>query len=176
MPDTTAIMPTAGQRDRGSVTEPACAAGAAEDAETAGDARLSMPRWLAGPRHVISMALVAAGYGATWAAAVAGHGHLGRVAAAQIGLATCMMICALSGSLLSPACPVIIDGLPRPGTPRRYHRLSALAFVTGCMLGLPAGGAALGAGWATTLLTTLAGACAVASIASQRLGRPATSR
>jgi uncharacterized protein (DUF2336 family) len=43
--------------------------------------------------------------------------------------------------------------------------------VTGCILGPPVVGAALGADWGTTLLTTLAVACAVASIAAHRLDR-----
>jgi hypothetical protein len=130
-----------------------------------------MLRWLADRRRVTGMALAAAGYAAILAAAIAGSGHLGRVAAAQIGFATSMIICATGEALLSPACPVIVDDRSLRGSPGRYQRLGTFAFVTGCMLGLLAGGAALGASWGTTLLSTLAGACAFASIAAQRLGR-----
>jgi hypothetical protein len=170
MPIITAITQTTRGRGSRSVTEPARAAGAAQ---------LPTLRWLADRRRVISMALAAAGYAATFAAAVAGSGHLGRVAAAQIGFAASMIILAVGEALLSPACPVIIDDRSLPATPGRYKRLGSFAFVAGCMLGLPASGAALGASWGTTVLTTLAGACAFASIAAQRLGRhlaPGTSR
>jgi hypothetical protein len=162
MPIITAI--TQSTRGRGSrpVTEPARAAPGAQ---------MPMRRWLAGRRRVISTGLAAAGYAATFAAAVAGSGHLGRVAAAQIGFATSMIICATAEALLPAACPVIVADRSRPGTQGRWKRLGTLAAVTACMLGLPAGGAALGASWGTTLLTTLAGACALASIAAQRLGR-----
>jgi hypothetical protein len=129
-----------------------------------------MLRRLAGPRRVISLALTAAGYAATFAAAIAGSGHLGRVAAAQIGIATCMIICATAEALLPAAGPVTAADRSRPGTAGRGKRLGSLAAVTACMLGLPAGGAALGASWGTTLLTTFAGACALATIAVQRLG------
>jgi hypothetical protein len=158
----TAIMQTTYGRGTRSVSEPARAAGGAQ---------LPKLRWLAGRRRVISMALAAAGYAAIFAAAVAGSGRLGRVAAAQIGFAAIMIIFAMGEALLSPACPVIIDDRSRPGAPSRCKRLGTFAFVAGCMLGLPAGGAALGASWGTTLLTTLAGACAFTSIAAQRLGR-----
>jgi hypothetical protein len=162
MPIITAIMQTTGGRGSRPVTEPA---------RTGRGSQLPMLRWLADRRRVISMALAAGGYAATFAAAAAGSGHLGRVAAAQIGIATSMTILAMGEGLRSPACPVITDDRSLPGTPGRYRRLGTFAFVTGCMLGLPAGGAALGASWGTTLLTTLAGACAFASIAAQRLGR-----
>jgi hypothetical protein len=162
MPIITEITQSTHGRGSRSVTEPARAAAGAQ---------LPMLRWLADRRRVIGIGLAAAGYAAIFAAAVAGRGHLGRVAAAQIGLATSMIIFAMGEALLSPACPVIIDDRARPGTPGRCRRLGTFAAVTACMLGLPAGGAALGASWGTTLLTTLAGACAFASIAAQRLGR-----
>ena len=58
------------------------------------------------------------------------------------------------------------------GAIARHRRFGALAFVAiAIMLGSAAGGAALGAGWATSVFTTVALGCAAASIATRRLGR-----
>ncbi len=138
-------------------------------ARAVGGTRLLMLRWLAGRRRVTGVALVAAGWAATFAAVIAGH-HLGRGAAVQIIFAATMITWAMGETLLSPGVPVIIDERARPGA-GRYNRLGTVALVTGCLLGPSAGGAALGADWATSLLSSLAVACAVASIAAHRLGR-----
>jgi hypothetical protein len=140
--------------------------------------QLLMLRWLVGRPCVTGLALAAAGWAATVAAVIVGS-HLGRGAALQIIFAATMSTAAIGETLLSPALPVIIDHQAPPVASGRYHRLGRLALVTGCILGPPVGGAALGADWGTTVLTTLAVACAVASIAAHRLGRqlaPGTSR
>ncbi len=86
----------------------------------------------------------------------------------QVIFAATMTTCAMGEALLSRA---ITDDRSPPDTAGRYKRLGTSAFVTGCMVGPPAGGAALGADWDTSLLTTLAVASAVASIAVHRMGR-----
>ena len=134
-------------------------------------AQLLMLRWLADRRRVIGVALATAGLAATFAAETDGSGHPGSAAAAQIVFAATMVISALGEALLSPALPVIIDDPASPGAAGRLKKLGTIALVTGCLLVLPAGGAALGADWRTSLLTTLAVASALASIAAQRLGR-----
>ncbi len=129
-----------------------------------------MVRWLASRPRVTGAVLAAAGWAATLAAVIAGR-HLGRGAAVQIIFAATMITFAMAETLLSPASPVIIDDRTRPAAAGRYNRLGTAALITGCMLGPPAGGTALGAGWATSLLTSLAVACALASIAVRRPGR-----
>lgn len=143
-----------------------------EPAHAATGAQLLMRRLLAVRRRVTSVALAAAGSAATFAAAAASSGHLGRGAAAQIGFAATMIIFAMGEALLSPALSAIIDDRAPPGAAGRHNRLGTSALVTGCLLVLPAGGAALGASWGTSLLTTLAVASALASMAVQRRGRP----
>lgn len=161
MPIIAATRQTTSGRGSRPVTEPARAVGGAQ---------LLMLRWLAGRRRVTGVALAAAGWAATLAAAIVSS-QPSRGAAVQIVFAATMTTCAMSETLLSPAFPVITDDRAPPGAAGRYKRLSTLALVTGCMLGPPAGGAALGADWRTSLLTTLAVACALASIAAHRLGR-----
>ena len=138
-------------------------------ARAVGGTRLLMLGWLAGRPRVTGVGLVAAGWAATFAAVIAGH-HLDRGAAVQIIFAATMITWAMGETLLCPAVPVIIDERAPPGA-GRYSRLGTVALVAGCLLGPSAGGAALGADWATSLLSSLAGACAVASIAAHRLGR-----
>jgi hypothetical protein len=133
-------------------------------------ARLLTLRWLAGRPRVTGVALAAAGWAAIFAAVIVSS-HLGRGAAVQIIFASTMITCAMAGTLLSPALPVIIDNRFPRAAAGRCNRLGTLAVVTGCMLAEPAGGAALGADWRTSLLTTLAVACAAASIAAHRLDR-----
>jgi len=76
-------------------------------------------------------------------------------------------------ALRSPACPVIIDDRAPSGAARRRKRLGTFALAAGALLAPSAGGAALGAGWGTSLLTALAMAGAVASITATRPGRQA---
>jgi hypothetical protein len=142
----------------------------AQAARTAKSAQLPMPRWLADRPRVTGLTLVAAGWAATVAAVMVGS-QLGRGAAALVIFAATMSTAALGQTLLSPARPVIIDDQAPSGVSGRYHRPGTLALVTGCILGPLVGGAALGADWATTLLTTLAVTCAVVGIAARRLGR-----
>jgi hypothetical protein len=119
-------------------------------------------------RHVTGVALAASGYAAT-SAAVISSGPLSRGAAVQVLFAATMIVCALSETLLSPAVRMITGDRARPGPAGRGRsRLGTCALVTGCLLGPSAGGAALGAGWGTSLLTALAVACALAGIATQR--------
>jgi len=120
--------------------------------------------------RVTGVALAAAGWAATLAAVIAGS-HLGRGAAVQIIFAATMSTWAMCETLLSPALPGVIDDRVPPGAAGRYKGLGTLAVVSGCILGPLVGRAALGAGWGTTLLTTVAAACAVASIAAGRLAR-----
>jgi hypothetical protein len=138
-------------------------------AHAAGGTQLLPLRWLAGRPRVTALALAAAGWAAALAAVI--NGSLGRGAAAQIIFAATMVTAATGEALLSPASPVIIDDLAPPAAAGRYTRLGTLAVSTGCLLGPPVGGAALGTEWSTSLLATLAVACAVASIAARRLGR-----
>jgi hypothetical protein len=119
-------------------------------------------------RRVTGVALVAAGYAATSAAVVA-SGPLSRAAAVQVLFAATMIVCALSETLLSPAVPVVTgDRAWHGGAGRARARLGTCALAVGCLLGPSAGGAALGAGWCSSLLTTLAVACALTGIATQR--------
>jgi hypothetical protein len=126
--------------------------------------------WPAARWRVTSGALAAAAWAATCAAVIVGS-HLGRGGVVQIVLAATMVIFAVGESLLSPSLPAIVDDPAPPAVAGLHNRPGILAFATGCMLGPAAGGAALGAGWATSLLTTAAAACALASIATHRLGR-----
>jgi hypothetical protein len=142
-------------------------------APAAGGARLLMPRWLAGLRRVAGLAL-AAGWAATLAAVIVGS-HLSRGTATQIIFAAVMSTAALGEMLFGPAAQVIIEDRAAPGAAGRSRRLGTVAVVTGCLLGPLACGAALGADWGTSLLTTLAVACALASMAAHRLVRPARS-
>ena len=162
MPIIAATRPTTSGWGSRPVTEPARAVRGAQ---------LLMLRWLADRRRVIGVALATAGLAATFAAETDGSGHPGSAAAAQIVFAATMIVSALGEALLSPALPVIIDDPAPPGAASRHPRLGTIALVTGCLLVLPAGGAALGADWRTSLLTTLAVASALASIAAQRLRR-----
>jgi hypothetical protein len=134
-------------------------------ARASGPARVFLLRWPVGPRRVTGVTLAAAGCAATWAAVIAG-GHLGRGAAVQVLFAAAMIVCALGETLLAPAVPVISGDRARPGAAGHRNRPGSCAVVGGCLLGPAAGGAALGAGWATSLLTTLAVACALAGIAA----------
>jgi hypothetical protein len=119
-------------------------------------------------RRGTGVALAASGYAAT-SAAVISSGPLSRGAALQVLFAATMIVCALSETLLSPSARVITGDRARPGVAGRGRsRLATCALVTGCLLGPAAGGAALGAGWRTSLLTALAVACALAGIATQR--------
>jgi hypothetical protein len=143
-------------------------------APAAWGARLLMLRWLAGLRRVAGLALAAAGWAATLAAVIVGS-HLSRGTATQIIFAATMSTAALSETLLGPAAPVLIEHRAGPGAAGRSYRLGTVAVVTGCMLGPLAAGAALGADWSASLLTTLALACALASMAAHRLVRLARS-
>jgi hypothetical protein len=133
-------------------------------------AQLRVLRWLA-DRHRATSAALAAAAGAATCAAVIADSHLGRGAAVQIALAATMVMFAMGESLLSAAWPGIADDPAPLSVTGHYNRLGTLAFIAGCMLGPAVSGAALGAGWGTSLLTTLAVACALASIAAHRLGR-----
>src|SRR5215472_2118200 len=115
------------------------------------------------PRSVC-VVLAAVAWGATTAAVIAG-GDLGRGAAIQIVLAASLATAALSEALLSPA-------LSRAGqaTAAGRHNWPGAVAIFAVLLGLAAG-AALGAGWRTSLFTTLALACAAASIVAYRPGR-----
>jgi hypothetical protein len=139
-------------------------------------AQVGVLRWLAGRRRATSAALVAVAWAATCAAVIAG-GHLGRGGAVQIALAAAMVIVAAGESMLSPARPVIVDDPVPPAVTGPDNRPGTLALTAGGMLGPAVVAAALGAGWGTSLLTTLAVACALASIAVRRSGRhrPVTS-
>jgi hypothetical protein len=131
----------------------------------AGRVRVLSPPSPAVRRRVTGVALAAAGYAATSAAVIA-SGPLSRGAAVQVLFAATMIVCALSEALLSPARRVVTGDGPRPG--RGRSRVGTCALVTTCVLGPSGGGAALGAGWGTSLLTALAVACALAGIATQR--------
>jgi hypothetical protein len=130
------------------------------------DRLLPLP-WPTVRRRVTGVALVAAGYAATSAAVVA-SGPLSRAAAVQVLFATTMIVCALSETLLSAVPVVTGDRARHGGADRARSRLGTCAWAAGCLLGPSAGGAALGAGWCSSLLTTLAVACALAGIATQR--------
>ncbi len=133
----------------------------------AGRARPLLLLWPVGRRRVAGVALSAAGCAGIWAAVIAA-GPLSRGAAVQVLFAAAMIIGALSESLLSPAVPVTTGDRARPGAAGRRKRLITCALVAGCLLGPAAGGAVLGAGWGTSLLTALAVACALVGIAAQR--------
>lgn len=136
-------------------------------ARAAGRARLLPLPWPAARPRVTGVVLAAAGCAATWAAVTA-SGPLSRGAAVQVLFAATMIVCALGETLLSPAAPVVTGDRARHGAAGRRSRLGTRALAVGCLLGPPAGGAALGASWGTSLLTALAVACAVAGIAVQR--------
>ena len=112
---------------------------------------------VAGRPRAVGAALAAAAWAATVAAALAGS-HLGRGATAQIACAAIMATFAMGENLFPPASP---------GAGR--YRLGTLALTTGGMLTVAV--VALGADWSTSVLTTLAVACAIASSAVSRLGK-----
>lgn len=118
-------------------------------------------------RTLTAAALAAAGYAATLAAVTASV-PLSRAAAVQVLFAATMIVCALAETLHSPAAPAIGADPAGPAAAARAKRLRTRALAAGCLLGPSAGGAALGAGWGTSLLTALAVACALAGIATQR--------
>jgi hypothetical protein len=144
-------------------------------ARAVGSAQPLVPRWLVGRPRVTGLALAAAGWAATVAAVIVG-GHLGRGAAAQISFAAAMIIFALGETLISPALPTMIDDRAPHGAAGRHAMLGTSALVTGCLLVPSVCRAALGADWGTSLLTTLAVACAVASVAAHRRGRRLAAR
>jgi hypothetical protein len=148
----------------------ACAGNPDHHGDAARARLLSLP-WPPARRRVTGLALAAAGYAATWAAVTA-SGPLSRGAAVQVLFAVTMLVCALGETLPSPAAPPVAGDRARPGAAGRRNRLRTCALAAGCLLGPPAGGAALGAGWGTSLLTTLAVACAIAGIAAQRPAGP----
>lgn len=110
------------------------------------------------PRSVC-VVLAAMAWAATAAAVIAG-GDLGRGAAVQIVLAASMATAALSDALLSPALSARAIG--------RHSWPGAIAVIA--LLAGPAAGAAFGAGWRTSLFTTVALAFAAASIVAYRPG------
>jgi hypothetical protein len=170
MPTITAARPTTSGQDSRPAAQPTRAAGRIQ---------LLVPRWPAGRRRFTAVALAATGLAATFAAAIADGGHLGRGGAAQIGFAATIAIFAMGEALRSPAWPVIIEDRAPSGAARRRTLLRTFALVAGGLLAPSAGGAALGADWGTSLLTALAVACAVASITASRPGRqpaPGTNR
>jgi peptidoglycan/LPS O-acetylase OafA/YrhL len=120
------------------------------------------PRRLGGRRRATGAALAAGAWAATWTAALAGS-HPGRAATTQIAFAATMATFAMGETLFPPASS---------GAAGRSIRIGTLACSAGGMLALAAGGAALGADWGTSLLTTLAVACAIASSVVHRSGRP----
>jgi MFS family permease len=132
-------------------------------------AQLFVLRRLAGHRRTTGAALAAAAWAATWAVVIVG-GHLGG-AAAGVAFVIAMVMFALGESLLSPTLPAIINDLAPPGAAGRYNGLGALAFTTGFLLGPAVGGAALGAGWGTSLFAVMILACVLTGIAAVRLGR-----
>jgi MFS family permease len=132
-------------------------------------AQLFVLRRLAGHRRTTGAALAAAAWAAPWAVVIAG-GHLGGGAAAEIAFAAAMVIFALGESLLSPTLPAIINDLAPPEAAGRYNGLGALAFTTGFLIG-PTSGAALGAGWGTSLFAVMVLACVLAGVAALRLDR-----
>ena len=107
------------------------------------------------PRSVC-VVLAAVAWAATAAAVIAG-GDLGRGAAVQIVLAASVATAALSEALLSPPLS-------------RASGWPGAVAVIAVLLGLAAG-AAFGAGWRISLFTTVALACAAASIVAYRRGR-----
>jgi len=123
------------------------------------------------PRSVCVVSAAVA-WGATTAAVIAG-GDLGRGAAIQIVLAASLATAALSEALLSPAPSTagqatVSDSRPAMAVGRQNWP-GAVAILA-VPLGL-AVGAAFGAGWRTSLFTTLALAFAAASIVAYRPGR-----
>jgi hypothetical protein len=123
------------------------------------------------PRSVC-VVLAAVAWAATAAAVIAG-GDLGRGAAVQIVLAASMATAALSDALLSPALSPAGQATvshPGPAGAARWRNWSGAVAVIAVLLG-PAAGAVFGAGWRTSLFTTLALACAAASIVAYRPGR-----
>jgi hypothetical protein len=124
---------------------------------------------LAARQRTAGAALAAAAWAATWA--VIAGGHLGRGAAVEIAFAASMGTLALGETLLSPPPPEAVTDPAPSGSADRYNRLGILAFTVGLLLGSAAGGAALGADWRTSLITSFALACAAASIALRRRGR-----
>jgi hypothetical protein len=115
-------------------------------------------------RRAAGAALAVAAWAATGAAALVGS-HPGRGAVVQIVFAAIMATVAMGENLFRPASP---------GAAGRYNRLGTVAFITGSMLILAVG--ALGADWGTSVLTTLAVACAIASSAVCRPGRQRAER
>jgi hypothetical protein len=107
---------------------------------------------------------------ATGAAALAG-GHIGRGGITQIAFAAAMVVCAMDGVLRSPAGQA---GTGRGAFGKRGFTGGAVA--VGALLVPAVCGVVLGAGWATSLLTTLAAGCACASLAAGRLSRGLPSR
>jgi hypothetical protein len=129
-----------------------------------------------GRPRVTGAVLAAVGWAAAFAAEVVGS-HLGRgtaaqiaFAATQIAFAATMITVATIETVISSAVTVIIDYRVPPGAVP-HKRLGAVALITVCLLGPAAVGAALGADWHASLLTTLAVACALASIVVHRVGR-----
>jgi hypothetical protein len=130
---------------------------------------------LAGHRRSVCAVLAVAAWAAT-SAAVIGGGQLGRGAAIQITLAASMAAAALGETLLSRFWQTVVSDPGRRGSVGRYNRPGAVAFIA-VLLASAAIGAALGAGWRTSLFTTLALVCAGASIAVHRLSqRPPVAR
>jgi hypothetical protein len=126
---------------------------------------------LSQPRSVC-VVLAAAAWAATAAAVTAG-GDLGRGAAIEIVFAASMATAALSEALLSPVLSTagraaLSDPIPARAAGR--HNWPGAVAVIAVLLG-PAAGAAFGAGWRTSLFTTVALACAAASIVAYRPGR-----
>jgi hypothetical protein len=128
---------------------------------------------LADRRRSVCAVLAVAAWAATAAAVIAG-GEFGRGAALQITLAASMGTVALGETLLSPLWQAAVSDPGRPGAVGRASRPGAVAFVA-VLLGSAAGGATLGAvlgaGWRTSLFTTVALVCATASIAAHHLGQ-----
>ena len=117
------------------------------------------------PRSVCA-ALAAAAWAATAAAVIAG-GDLGRGGAIQIVLAASLATAALSEALLSPALsPARLATVSASGRRNWPVAVAIIAVLLG-----PAAGAAFGAGWRVSLFTTVALACAAASVVAYRPGR-----
>lgn len=109
------------------------------------------------------------GPGRSWLGGHPGRGHRrhppDRGSVVQVAFAATRLTVALGEGPVFPAGPMSTDDRTPPRAARRSHRSGAVALGTGGMLGPPAGGAALNAGWVASVLTALAVACALASLA-----------
>ena len=133
-------------------------------------AQLVVLKLMRGCRRTSGLVALCGFWAVTWALVLAAGG-LGAGAGAVVGFAAANIAFALGETLVSPTLPAIVNDLASDSARGRYNGAYVLAWTTGFAAGPLIAGVALSRGSAPALFLAMIGACALAAVASVRLGR-----